>query len=188
MMESFPPDIAHKRQRIHRLLRGIIVMTFPCYACGIILLIGFAPRGPVLPETPQGTEMTVLGPSETPVPSEPPTASYTPGGPTVTLPATPTQFFPPTITSTSTITLTPTETGTSVPTITAPATITIPPTGTSTSTPTPTNTSVPTLTPTNTLEPTELSDDDAQTATVEALLTQAALDLTATAEAGGGGG
>jgi hypothetical protein len=179
MMDTLPPDIAQKRQRLHRLLTGIILMTLPCYACGIIMLIGFGGRQPTLPSPTTTLQVTSELP-ETNTPAGTPTLTYTPGGPTVTLPFTPTQFFPPTITSTPTITLTSTGTTTPIPpTNTIPPTITVQASATATSTLT--NTSVPTLTPTNTYTPTEISAEDLA-------LTQAALDLTATAEAEGGGG
>ena len=191
-MNTLPPDSAQKRQRIHRLLTGVILMTLPCYACGIILLVGFGGRQPVLP-SPTAT-LPPTATQETLWPTQSPTLTYTPGGPTVTLIFTPTQFFPPTITTTPsitptlTITTAPTGTTTSLPptsTGTTPPTITLPP-PTATATATPTNTSIPTLTPTSTFTPTETGADVPITETAAAALTQAANDLTATAQAGGG--
>jgi hypothetical protein len=186
MEDTLPEDIALKRQRIHRLLTGIILMTLPCYACGIILLIGFGGRQPTSP-SPTATVEEIEELPDTNTPAGTPTLTYTPGGPTVTLPFTPTQFFPPTITPTPSITLTTTGTTTPVPpTNTIPPTITVAPSDTPSLTPT--ETSVPTLTPTSTFTPSELTDEEIQQTAAAAALTQAALDLTATAEAEGGNG
>jgi len=119
-----------RRRRTYRLLIGIILATLPCYFCGIVLLVGFSPQGreptPTLTSTLAETATITLTPSQTATI----TPTYTPGGPTVTLPFTPTQFFPstrtpspsasPTITETST--LTPTETPTQTPDLNATAT------------------------------------------------------------------
>lgn len=127
-----PNDLRQeRRRRLHRTFIFIILGTLPCYFCGIVLLVGFGGQEGLAPATEittTATETATL--TETPPPTE--ALTDTPGGPTITLPFTPTQF------------------------------------------------STPTTAPTST--PTETPDYDA-TATIEALLTQGANSLTATAAA-----
>jgi len=185
--------IEHRRsrQRTHRILIGVILATLPCYACGIILLVGFAPaqaRQNLLTLTVPVTATI----TETPTPTHTHTPTLTPGGPTVTLPYTPTQFIPaslvPSPTETASPTITTAPTLTLPPTTTSAPAATATPTSTATSGPTATNTEGPSPTPSATQEPTATQTEAPDlTATVNAALTQAALDLTATAEAGGGG-
>jgi hypothetical protein len=189
-MDRLTIERTRSRQRTHRILIGVILATLPCYACGIILLVGFAParaRQDILTLTVPSTA-TITG---TPTSTTTPTLTLTPGGPTVTLPYTPTQFIPasrepsptptatPTLTVAPTLTLEPTLTGVPTPTATPTPTVTTGPTSTSTEGPSPT--------PSATQEPTATETEAPDlTATVNAALTQASLDLTATAEAGGG--
>lgn len=96
------PDraIRERRRRTHRTLIGIILATLPCYFCGIVLLVGFSGEAPPTPTaTFTGIPVTAT-PSDTPTSTPTITPTITPGGPTLTLPATPTQFFPPTNTPT----------------------------------------------------------------------------------------
>lgn len=92
--------IQERRRRTHRILIGIILATLPCYFCGIVLLVGFSGEAPPTPTaTFTGIPVTAT-PSDTPTSTPTITPTITPGGPTLTLPATPTQFFPPTNTPT----------------------------------------------------------------------------------------
>jgi hypothetical protein len=101
-----------QRGRTHRILIGIILATLPCYFCGIILLFTFSARTP----SAFNLTLTALAGSGTPLlsitpgPSPTITPTYTPGGPTVTLPYTPTQFVPASDTPTATNTPVPTDT------------------------------------------------------------------------------
>src|SRR5574341_364145 len=111
-----------RRRRVHRTLIWIIFATLPFYFCGIILLVVFSggdeeqlplTNTPALGFTPTNT---VEG--ATAVNTVPPSLTLLPGGPTITLPATPTQFTISTRTPTSTVTPTnfPTATPTDTPT------------------------------------------------------------------------
>ncbi len=92
--------IQERRRRTHRTLIGIILATLPCYFCGIVLLVGFSGEAPPTPTaTFTGIPVTAT-PSDTPTATATITPTITPGGPTLTLPATPTQYFPPTNTPT----------------------------------------------------------------------------------------
>jgi hypothetical protein len=101
MTDSYLP-IEERRRRTHRTLIYVILGTLPCYFCGIVLLVGFSGAegrptptpSPAVSETPTLTETI----AETP--------TITPGGPTLTLPVTPTQFEPDTATPTVTPTVT----------------------------------------------------------------------------------
>ncbi|MEJ2149602.1 MAG: hypothetical protein P8Z40_08975, partial [Chloroflexota bacterium] len=81
-----------RRQRTHRTLIYVILATLPCYFCGVVVLFGFGGRSERA-GTPTAT-VEVLTPTLTETPTETPTRTptVTPGGPTLTLPATPTQF------------------------------------------------------------------------------------------------
>ena len=109
------------RKRTHRILIGIILATLPCYFCGIILLFTFSGRTPATTGLTQTAFAGSASPevTNTPGPSPTITPTYTPGGPTVTLPFTPTQFVPasdtPTPTDTPTATDTPQPTNTPRP-------------------------------------------------------------------------
>ncbi len=139
-MES---EAVNARLRTYKILVGIILLTLPCYCAGILALTwrgpnqGSAATPTLLPTvTSQGLPGTTPG-ILTMLPS------FTPGPPTITLPATPTQFAPPSRTPSFTPTVTETPTSTSTPTITA----------TPTHTPSVTSTLTPTVTSTATLTP-----------------------------------
>lgn len=104
-MSQLSPETLERRRRTHRTLIGVILATLPCYFCGIVLLVGFSgqqPRTPTPTVTPVLITATEAGGTPTLTPTN--TLTITPGGPTLTLRATPTQFNPPTNTPTPTLT------------------------------------------------------------------------------------
>ncbi len=161
-----------RRRRIHRTLIWVIIGTLPFYFCGIIILVGFSgddgddfDRTPTITATLEpGVTPSLTSPATSPAP---PSLTFTPGGPTLTLQFTPTQFAIPSQSATPSNTPTPTDTP--QPTETPPPSATpdlamsatveflltqawltqnAPPTNTPTDTPTNTPTATLTLTPT----------------------------------------
>lgn len=91
------PDVEERRRRRHRTLIYVILGTLPFYFCGIVLLVGFSGASSAPPETTEAVLTETATVTVTP--------SRTPGGPTLTLGATPTQFRPPTTSPTPTLNL-----------------------------------------------------------------------------------
>ena len=127
------------RRRTYAILVGIILLTFPCYLFGIVLLSRAPNRGEGT--EPAMTEPATASPTATNEATRPP-----PSVVSLTPPGSPT----PQATVTPSITPTPTETPTNTPTNT--------PTETPTATPTPTETPTETATPTL-----EVTDDNLTT-------------------------
>lgn len=99
--------VEEQRRRRHRILIYIILGTLPCYFCGIVLLVGFSGNGGPAATPTEAQVVATETPTEALTTTVTRTPTVTPGGPTLTLAATPTQFRPPTTSPTPTRTGTP---------------------------------------------------------------------------------
>lgn len=93
--------VIERRRRRHRTLIYVILATLPCYFCGIVLLVGFS--GGVGAGQPTDAVIETITATTT----ADATATNTPGGPTLTLMFTPTQWLTPTEQATETLSPTP---------------------------------------------------------------------------------
>lgn len=82
--------VDERRRRRHRTLIYVILATLPCYFCGIVLLVGFSGGAG------QGRATDDLAGTITETTTADATLTNTPGGPTLTLMFTPTQWQTPT--------------------------------------------------------------------------------------------